>query len=71
MHVCRFYLVFYIQIRNAANAAAFFAFLAYVGSGLAGTAGFGDYNLVLNDNFKGNLVKGCPAYEEVRQPSMT
>lgn len=58
------------QIRNAVNVAALFAFLSYVGAGLDGQAGLGDFNLALDDNYKGQVVKGCPAYEEVRQPSM-
>ena len=60
----------YTQIRNAVNVAALFAFLSYVGAGLDGQAGLGDFNLALDDNYKGQVVKGCPAYEEVRQPSM-
>ena len=52
------------------NISAVAAFFAYVGSGLAGTAGLGDFNLALDDSYKGQIVKGCPAYEEVRQPSM-
>lgn len=35
-----------------------------------GQAGLGDYNLALDDSYKGQIVKGCPAYDEVRQPSM-
>jgi hypothetical protein len=58
------------QIRNALNVAAFAAFFYYVGAGLSGTAGLGDYNLALDDNYQGQVVKGCPAYEVVRQPSM-
>jgi hypothetical protein len=52
------------------NVAALFAFLSYVGSGLEGTAGLGDFNLALDDSYKGQVVKGCPAYEDVRQSSM-
>jgi len=58
------------EIRNAVNIAAFAAFLAYVGAGLDGQAGLGDYNLALDDPYQGKVVKGCPAYEEVRQSSM-
>jgi hypothetical protein len=58
------------EIRNAVNVAALFAFLTYVGAGLDGQAGLGDFNLALDDSYKGQVVKGCPAYEEVRQPSM-
>lgn len=50
--------------------AALFAFLSYVGAGLDGQAGLGDFNLALDDSYKGRIVKGCPAYDEVRQPSM-
>lgn len=41
-----------------------------MGLGLSGNAGLGDYNLAIDDNYQGNSFKGCPAYEEVRQPSM-
>jgi hypothetical protein len=58
-------------IRNVVNVAALFAFLTYVGAGLDGQAGFlGDYNLALDDSYHGQLVKGCPTYDDVRQPSM-
>lgn len=46
------------------------AFITYIGAGLEGTIGLGDYNLALDDSYKGQIVKGCPAYDEVRQPSM-
>ena len=58
------------QIRNAVNIAAVAAFLTYVGAGLEGTAGLGDFNLALDDSYKGQVVKGCPAYSDVRQASM-
>lgn len=58
------------EIRNAVNISALFAFLTYVGAGLDGQAGLGDFNLALDDSYKGQIVKGCPAYNEVRQPSM-
>jgi len=44
------------------NIVAFSAFLAYVGAGLDGQAGVEDYNLQLNDSYKNQEVKGCPAY---------
>lgn len=50
--------------------AALFAFFIYVGAGLDGKAGLGDFNLALDDSYKGQIVRGCPTYEEVRQPSM-
>jgi len=58
------------EFRGALNVAALSAFLTYVGAGLDGQAGLGDFNLQLNDSYQGQVVKGCPAYEEVRQPSM-
>jgi hypothetical protein len=58
------------EIRNAVNVAALFAFLTYVGAGLDGQAGLGDFNLALDDSYQGKVVKGCPAYNEVKQPSM-
>ena len=44
--------------------------MTYVGLGLSGNAGLGDYNLAIDDSYQGKVVKGCPTYEEVRQPSM-
>ena len=38
------------EFRNALNVAALSAFLTYVGSGLDGQAGLGDFNLQLNDS---------------------
>uniref|UniRef100_A0A7S4QK39 Condensation domain-containing protein n=1 Tax=Ditylum brightwellii TaxID=49249 RepID=A0A7S4QK39_9STRA len=58
------------EIRNAAGIFALSAFITYVGAGLDGQAGLGDFNLQLNDSYKGTVVKGCPTYEQVRQPSM-
>lgn len=58
------------QVRDSVNVALLAAFFAYVGSGLEGSAGLGDFNLALDDSFRGQIVKGCPAYDEVRQPSM-
>ena len=52
------------------NIAVLAAFITYIGLGLSGNAGLGDYNLALDDSCQGKVVKGCPAYEEVRQPSM-
>jgi len=63
-------IVFIEEARTAINVALLFAFFAYVGAGLDGQAGLGDYNLGLDDNYKGQIVKGCPAYDDVRQPSM-
>jgi len=63
-------ITYIAEIRNAVNVAALFAFFAYVGAGLDGQAGMGDFNLALDDSYKGQIVKGCPAYDEVRQPSM-
>lgn len=58
------------QIQKAVNIAALAAFFTYVGAGLDSQAGLGDYNLALDDSYKGQVVKGCPSYDEVRQPSM-
>lgn len=58
------------QVRNAVNIAALSAFLTYVGAGLDGQAGLGDFNLQLNDSYNGKIVRGCPTYDDVRQPSM-
>ena len=53
------------KLQTAVNVALLGLFINYVGSGIEGTNGLGDYNLALDDG-----VKGCPTYEEVRQPSM-
>lgn len=58
------------QFRTSVNIAAVAAFLSYIGAGLDGTAGLGDFNLALDDGYKGKVVKGCPSYDDVRQPSM-
>jgi len=58
-------ITFSKEIRNAINVLAVSIFIGYIGAGLDGQAGLGDFNLALNDG-----VKGCPTYEEVRQPSM-
>jgi hypothetical protein len=55
---------------RALNISLLSAFFFYVGAGLDGSAGLGDYNLQLDDDYKNAPVKGCPAYEDVRQPSM-
>lgn len=62
--------LFYLKFRNAVNIATVAAFFTYIGSGLDGTAGLGDFNLALDDSYNGQIVKGCPAYDDVRQPSM-
>lgn len=58
------------EIRNAVNIFALSAFVSYVGAGLDGKAGLGDFNLALDDNYGGKPVRGCPTYNEVRQKSM-
>jgi hypothetical protein len=58
------------EIQKAVNIAALAAFFTYVGAGLDSQAGLGDYNLALDDSYKGQVVKGCPSYDEIRQPSM-
>lgn len=63
-------ITFSKEVRNAVNVAALAAFITYVGAGLDGQAGMGDFNLALDDSYKGKAFKGCPTYEEVRQPSM-
>ena len=63
-------LSFSREVKNAVNVFALSAFLSYVGAGLDGNAGLGDYNLGLDDRYNGNVVRGCPSYDEVRQGSM-
>lgn len=58
------------QIRDSVNIAALCAFIAYIGAGLDGQAGLADFNLAVDDPYAGKVIKGCPAYEKVRQPSM-
>lgn len=58
------------EIRNGLNIFALAAFLSYVGAGLDGKAGLGDFNLALDDSYAGKAVKGCPTYDQVRQKSM-
>jgi hypothetical protein len=58
------------EVGNAVNIFALSAFLTYVGAGLDGQAGLGDFNLALDDKYNGAVVKGCPTYDQVRQPSM-
>jgi hypothetical protein len=58
------------EFRSALNVAVLSAFLTYVGAGLDGQAGLGDFNLQLDDSYQGDIVRGCPAYDDVRRPSM-
>ena len=58
------------EIRNVMNISLLFLFLNYIGSGLDGKAGLGDYNLAINDSYEGKIVKGCPAYDDVKLDSM-
>ena len=53
------------ELRTALNIWLLAAFINYIGCGLEGTKDLADYNLALNDD-----VRGCPTYEQVRQPSM-
>lgn len=54
------------EVRTVATGALAAAFLAYVGAGVNGDGNMGAYNLALNDGG----VKGCPTYDQVRQPSV-
>ena len=58
------------EIRNGLNIFALAAFVTYVGAGLDGKAGVGDFNLALDDDYGGKPVRGCPTYDVVRQKSM-
>jgi len=58
------------EIRNVLNIVLFSLFLNYVGVGLDGKGGLGDYNLAINDSYEGKIVKGCPAYDDVKLDSM-
>jgi hypothetical protein len=56
------------ELRKAASITTLVALLTYEGAGLDGQVGLGDYNIQLDDVYKGNVVKGCPAYETLRHP---
>lgn len=51
------------------NIALLADFLTYMGVGLDAQAGLGGFNLALDDSYKGQVVRGCPSYEDVHQPS--
>ena len=53
------------KVRLAAPVVSAALLVNFVGGGLEGSVSSSDYNLALDDG-----VKGCPAYEQVRQPSM-
>jgi len=55
----------FAELRTTLNLALLALFINYVGCGLEGSKDLADYNLALDDG-----VKGCPSYEQVRQPSM-
>jgi len=56
----------FAELSTAFNLALLALFINYVGCGLEGSGDLSDYNLALDDG-----VKGCPTYEQVRQPSMS
>ena len=53
------------RLSGALNVALLGLFINFVGLGLEGALDNGEYNLALNDG-----VKGCPTYQQVKQPSM-
>jgi hypothetical protein len=53
------------ELRTTLTIGLLAAFIHYVGCGLEGTKDLAEYNLALDDG-----IKGCPTYEQVRQPSM-
>jgi len=58
-------LAFNKRLSGALNVALLGLFINFVGLGLEGALDNGEYNLALNDG-----VKGCPTYQQVKQPSM-
>lgn len=56
------------ELRTAASIATLAALLSYVGAGLDGQVGLGDYNIQVDDAYQGKVVKGCPAHETLRRP---
>mmetsp|Transcript_145020 Transcript_145020/g.255648 ORF Transcript_145020/g.255648 Transcript_145020/m.255648 type:complete len:516 (+) Transcript_145020:133-1680(+) len=55
----------FAELRTALNLGLLALFINYIGVGLEGGKDMSDFNLALDDG-----VKGCPTYEQVRQPSM-
>ena len=55
------------EVSLALNILVASAFINYVGSGLDGTNGMGDFNLQVNDPYGGKEFRGCPTYEQVRR----
>ncbi|KAG8466481.1 hypothetical protein KFE25_002237 [Diacronema lutheri] len=53
------------RARGALNALLFASFVGYISAGLDGAGSPSAYNLALDDG-----IRGCPAYEDVVQPSM-
>jgi hypothetical protein len=53
------------KLRSALSVLLLACAINFIGSGLDGSVNNADYNLALDDG-----VKGCPAYEQVRMPSM-
>ncbi|GMH48446.1 hypothetical protein TrVE_jg5722 [Triparma verrucosa] len=58
------------EISLSLNIFLFSSAIFYVGAGLKGEGSMADYNLGLNDDYKTEKVRGCPAYEDVRLKSM-
>jgi hypothetical protein len=54
------------NLRKGLGIIALAALLGYIGAGLDGERGLGDYNIQLDDSYQGKLVKGCPAPAEVQ-----
>jgi hypothetical protein len=54
------------NLRKGLGITALAALLVYIGAGLDGERGLGDYNIQLDDSYQGKLVKGCPAPAEVQ-----
>jgi len=57
------------RMRQLAVSSTLALLLAYIGAGLDGNMP-ADYNLQLDDAFKGQIVKGCPAPESIQTASV-
>lgn len=60
------------RLRALATSATLALLLAYVGAGLDGNSAslLADYNIQLDDDYQGQIVKGCPAPEAVQSASI-
>ena len=60
------------KVRLAATSLVLSSFLLYVGAGLDGSTEslLADYNIQLDDDYQGRVIKGCPSPESVQASSV-